>query len=155
MKMRFLLEKRQARPLKGVAGMTLVEVVMALAISSLMVGGIISGYNYCTQASVKVELAQAANAKALERLEQTRSAIWAPDRANPVDELLSTNFPSLSVSLDMPGSGSGGTLAQINTTITNLSSTPPTRSIHVDCIWQYRGTTWVTNSVETIRATDQ
>ena len=135
--------------------MTLVEVVIALAISSLMIGGIISGYNFCTQASVKAELTQAANAKALERLEQTRSAIWAPDRSTPIDQLVSTNFPSLSVTLDMPGSGSNGTLAQISTTITTLASTPPTRSVHVDCIWQFRDASWVTNSVETIRATDQ
>ena len=135
--------------------MTLVEVVIALAISSLMVGGIIAGYNFCTQASVKAELTQAANAKALERLEQTRSAIWAPDRSDPIDQLVSTNFPSLSVTLDMPGSGSNGTLAQINTTITTLASAPPTRSVHVDCIWQFRDASWVTNSVETIRATDQ
>jgi hypothetical protein len=29
------------------------------------------------------------------------------------------------------------------------------RTIHVDCVWQFRGGEWVTNSIETIRAADQ
>ena len=36
--------------------MTLVEVVIALAITGLMVGGIVSGYIYCTASALKAEL---------------------------------------------------------------------------------------------------
>ena len=56
--------------------MTLVEVVIALAITGLTVGGIVAGYIYCTTSAVKAELAQAANARAMERIEETRSAQW-------------------------------------------------------------------------------
>jgi prepilin-type N-terminal cleavage/methylation domain-containing protein len=147
--------RNAAPPLPGCAGMTLVEVVVALAITTILIGGVVSGYNYCTNASIKAELIQAANAKAMERLEETRSAVWAPNRDVPVDQLISTNFPILSVSLDVPGAVSNGTLATIQTTITSLSATPPTRSIHVDAVWQYLDSEWVTNSVETIRAADQ
>ena len=59
-------------PPRGRAGMTLVEVVIALAITGLTVGGIVAGYIYCTTAAVKVELAQAASARAMERIEETR-----------------------------------------------------------------------------------
>jgi type II secretory pathway pseudopilin PulG len=135
--------------------MTLVEVVMALAITGLTVAGIVSGYVYCTTAAVKAELAQAANAKALERIEETRSAIWAPDRASPVDQLVATNFPDLVVTLDLPGTNSAGTSATIQTLITPISSSPPIRRIRVDCIWQFRGVELVTNSIETCRAADQ
>jgi prepilin-type N-terminal cleavage/methylation domain-containing protein len=155
MKTRHSDQKAVRFPPRGRAGMTLVEVVMALAITGLTVAGIVSGYVYCTTAAVKAELAQAANAKALERIEETRSAIWAPDRASPVDQLVATNFPDEVVTLDLPGTNSAGTSATIQTLITPISSSPPIRRIRVDCIWQFRGVELVTNSIETCRAADQ
>jgi Tfp pilus assembly protein PilE len=135
--------------------MTLVEVIIALAITGLTLGGIISGYIYCETSSVKVELVQAASARAMERIEQTRSAQWITTGTTNVDQLVATNFPAESVSLDMPGSGSGGTTATIMTTISQISANPPLKNIQVDCIWQFRGAAWVTNTIETIRAPDQ
>ena len=135
--------------------MTLIEVVIALAIASVMLGGIISGYIYCMSADVKAELMQAGHARAMERIEQARSAVWAPSRAVPQDDLVATNFPDLVVPLDLPGAATNGTLATIQTTIASISDNPPMRMIHVDCVWQYQGVEWVTNSVETIRAPDQ
>jgi hypothetical protein len=72
-----------------------------------------------------------------------------------VDQLVATNFPDEVVSLDMPGTNSGGTLATIQTEIAQISLSPPIRTIHVDCIWQFRGVELITNSIETIRAPDQ
>ena len=77
--------------------MTLVEVVVALAITGLTVGGLITGYIFCMTSSEKDALAMAANTRAMERIEETRSAIWAPTRAQPVDELVATNFPDKTV----------------------------------------------------------
>ena len=135
--------------------MTLVEVVVALAITGLTVGGIVSGYIYCTTSAVKVELVQAASARALERIEQARSAQWDTAGSTNVDQLIATNFPNEVVSLDTPGAGLGGTSATIVTTISQISVTPPIRNIRVDCIWQFRGAEWITNTIETIRAPDQ
>ncbi|HUC84176.1 MAG TPA: hypothetical protein VL970_03210 [Candidatus Acidoferrales bacterium] len=135
--------------------MTLVEAVMALAITALTLGGLVSGYVYCLAANVKAELAQAGAAKATERIEQTRGAVWAPNRAQPQDDLVATNFPDEVVTLDLPGNDTNGTSATIRTLIAPISANPPTRLIHVDCIWQFRGVEWITNSVETIRAPDQ
>ena len=135
--------------------MTLVEVVIALAISVLMVGGIVNGYIYCTTSAIKAELAQAANAHAMQRLEEARSATWNTSSSLAQDQLVATNFPDEVVTLEMPGTNSVGTSATIQTTIAQISSSPPVRTIHVDCVWQFRGTEWVTNSIETIRAADQ
>jgi len=135
--------------------MTLIEVLIALAITGLTLAGIISGYIYCMTSNVKAELMQAAHAKALERIEQTRSAVWAPNRTPPQDDLVVTNFPNLSVTLDMPGDATNGTQATIVTTIASISDNPPLRSVHVDCIWNFQGGEWVTNSIETVRASDQ
>jgi len=142
-------------PPRGRAGMTLVEVVIALALTGLTVGGIVAGYIYCTTAAVKAELYQAASARAMERIEETRSAQWDTSVWPVVDQLVATNFPAEVVSLDMPGSGSGGTSATIATTISQISLSPPIRGIRVDCIWQFRGGAWITNTIETIRAPDQ
>ena len=135
--------------------MTLIEVIVALAITALTVEGIIAGYIYCTTSAVKAELAQAANARAMERIEEARSARWDISSWPAVDQLVATNFPDKVVSLDMPGSGSGGTSATIETTISQISLTPPIRRIRVDCIWQFRGVQLITNTIETIRAPDQ
>jgi type II secretory pathway pseudopilin PulG len=144
------------------AGMTLVEVVIALAIAVLMVTGIVTGYIFCTNSTVKDSLYMAANAKALQRLEETRSAIWAPYRAQPVDQLVPTNFPEEdNVVLDLSASGSQTTTATILTDISQILPSPdlplsaPVRRIRVDCIWLYNGVQLITNEIETCRAPDQ
>jgi len=155
MKTKYSNRKIAQFPPRGRAGMTLVEVVIALAIAGLTLGGIVAGYICCTTAAVKAELFQAAGARAMERIEEARSAQWDTAIWPVVDQLVATNFPNEVVSLDMPGSDSGGTTATIETTISQISLTPPIRRIRVDCIWQFRGTEWITNTIETIRAPDQ
>lgn len=135
--------------------MTLVEVVIALALTGLTVGGVVAGYIYCTTAAIKAELVQAANARAMQRLEETRSAQWDASVWPTLDQLVATNFPDEVVSLDLPGTNSAGTTATIQTTISQISLTPPIRGIRVDCIWQFRGVELITNTIETIRAPDQ
>jgi len=134
--------------------MTLVEVVVALLITGLTVAGIVTGYIFCTTSSVKDSLYMAANARALERIEETRSARWDTSSYPVVDELVTNNFPDISVTLDKSGSGSAIASATLKTTIAPISTTPPVRKIHVDCIWQFKGVDVVT-SIETCRAPDQ
>ena len=135
--------------------MTLVEVVIALAISAMIVGGMVSGYIYCTTSVVKAELAHAASAKAMERLEQTRSAQWHIASSSATNQLVgTTNFPDEVVTLDMPGITNTGTTATIQTTIAQISTNPPLCAVHVDCIWQFQGGGLITNSVESIRAVE-
>jgi hypothetical protein len=135
--------------------MTLIEVVIALAIAGLTIAGIVTGYIYCSTATVKDALYMAANGRALERIEETRMARWDVSSFPVVDELVPTNFPDQpDVILDMSPTGPGTTTATVKTTITPLSSSPPVRIIHVDCIWLFRGVEPITNSIETCRAPD-
>ena len=135
--------------------MTLVEVVVALAIAGLTMGGIVTGYIFCMNSSAKDALAMAANAKAMERIEQTRSAQWDTSTYPAVDQLVATNFPDLVVILDRSVSGSNILSATIKTDISQISVTPPIRRIRVDCVWQFKGVGLVTNTIETCRAPDQ
>jgi type II secretory pathway pseudopilin PulG len=135
--------------------MTLVEVVVALAIAVMMVGGIVEGYIYCTTSAVKAELAQSANAKAMQRIEETRSATWDTSSYPVTNQLVAANFPDEAVTLDLPGTNAGGTSATIQTYISQISINPPLAKIHVDCIWQFQGAELITNSIETIRSPDQ
>jgi type II secretory pathway pseudopilin PulG len=139
--------------------MTLVEVVIALGVAALTIGGIVNGYIYCATSAIKAELAQSANEQALQRIEQVRSAQWDIAVYPAIDQLVATNFPDETNILDLPGTNTAaGTPVLIQTTITNLVPTPlapPMRTVHVDCIWQFRGGDWITNSIETILSPNQ
>jgi hypothetical protein len=155
MKTRLLNKKTVQFPLRrGRAGMTLVEVIIALALTTLTVAGIVTGYIYCSTATVKDALYMAANGRAMERLEETRLARWDVSSYPVVDELQPTNFLPETVTLDTPATNSPLVLATINTQISDVSLSPPVRKIHVDCIWLFRGVEPVTNSIETCRAPD-
>ena len=155
MKLRRLAPRAGRFHLRPQAGMTLIEVVVALAITSLAIAAIINGYNFCTNSAQKAEFYLAANAKAMERVEETRSAMWDTVQFPILDEVVSTNFPIKNVTLEL--SGSGGTIvpATVQTTISQISVNPPLKRIRVDCIWEYRGVQLITNTIETCRAPNQ
>jgi type II secretory pathway pseudopilin PulG len=134
--------------------MTLVEVVIALAITALTVGGIVSGYIYSSNAAMQDSLELAACTQAQARIEQARSAQWDVSAYPAVDQLVASNFPNQMVTLTQLDSPSNTVSATVQTTISQVSVSPPVRLIHVDCIWQYRDYT-MTSSVETMRAPDE
>ena len=135
--------------------MTLVEVVVALAISALAVAGVVSGYVFSAASAEEWALCLAANAKAMERIEQTRSAKWDLSSWPPVDQLAASNFPNQVVTLDLSGSGTAATYATNLTQISLIGTNPPLKRIRVDCIWLFRGSRVFTNTIETCRAPDQ
>ena len=134
--------------------MTLVEVVIAMAITGLAVGGIITGYTFCTTSAERAALALAASARAQERIEEIRSAKWDTAIWPVVDRVVATNFPSKVVILDLSGSGAATAQATIQTGISQISTNPPLKRIRVDCIWKFKGKS-VTNTIETCRAPNQ
>jgi prepilin-type N-terminal cleavage/methylation domain-containing protein len=136
------------------SGMTLIEVVVALVLAGMAVGGIITGYAFCTASAEKASLALAANARAMERIEEIRSAKWDLSSWPTIDQLVATNFPKKVVTLDQSGSGMGTTSATILTEILQVSTNPPLKSIRVNCIWEFKGDN-ITNTIETCRAPDQ
>jgi prepilin-type N-terminal cleavage/methylation domain-containing protein len=136
------------------SGMTLMEVMVALAITGLAVGGIVGGYAFCTTSAEKAALSLAASARAMERLEESRSAKWDLSTWPTVDQLVPTNFPDKVVTLDLSGSGAGATSARILTEIFQISTDPPLKQIRAHCIWTFQGQR-LTNTIETCRAPDQ
>lgn len=142
-------------PSRGRQAMTLVEVVVALAISGLTVAAIVSGYTMCVVGAEKSALSLSASAMASERLEQTRCAAWNTVSWPPVDQLVGSNFPPTMVVLDRAGSGPGATYATNYTTITQVSTNPPLRLVRVDCVWQFNRAVRCTNTIAMCRAPDQ
>jgi prepilin-type N-terminal cleavage/methylation domain-containing protein len=142
-------------PFAAEAGMTLVEVVVALAISALAVAGVVSGYVFSAASAEQWALSLAANAKAMERIEETRSAQWDVSSWPPVDQLVATNFANELVTLDRSGSGTGVIYATNITQISQISTNPPLKRIRVDCVWLFNGSRLLTNTIETCRAPDQ
>jgi hypothetical protein len=138
-------------------GMTLAEVVVALAIASLTVLSLVGGYISSTVAAEKARLSLAANTRALERLEDTHGAIWNVSGWPVVDQLVATNFPAEVVILDLSGQGAGISYGTNYTTISQVSVAPQLRRIRVDCIWKFQSAQFsslCTNTVETLRAPD-
>jgi type II secretory pathway pseudopilin PulG len=136
-------------------GMTLVEVAIALGIAGLGIVAIISGYLFTVVSAEKSALSLAANARAMERIEEIRAAQWDTSLFPPVDELTSTNFPDELVILDVAGTSGAVTYATNRVVISEISSTPPLRRIRVDCTWRFYKGNVFTNTIETCRAADQ
>jgi hypothetical protein len=137
--------------------MTLAEVIVALAVASLTVAGLIGGYVSSMLATEKASLSLAANTRAFERLEDTHGAIWSVSASPVVDQLVATNFPAKLVILDLSGQGTGITYGTNYTTITQVSLAPQLRRVRVDCVWRFQSrqfSTLVTNTVETLRGPD-
>ncbi|MBI2929689.1 MAG: type II secretion system protein [Verrucomicrobia bacterium] len=134
---------------------TLVEVIIALAIMSLMISGIVSGYVVSALRAEWSAFSLAAHSLALQKLEQTRAAKWDPQGWPPVDELVSSNFPVTVDVLDVPISGTNILYATSTTTITTVSTSPPLRSIRVDTVWPFMQRGSFTNTIVTYRAPDQ
>lgn len=133
---------------------TLVEVGLSAVIAAMTIAGIIYGY---TQSSKRAEWSSyslAAQAAAVQRMEQTRACRW--DTETGVDQLISGNFPVQIVLMDLPVIGTNGFYGTNTTTITTISASPPLmRMVRVDCVWRFPITGRLfTNTVATYRSPD-
>lgn len=137
------------------AGLTLVEVVVALSIIGLAAVGIIDAYILAAKRSEWSAYSLAANSLAMQRMEQCRAAKWDPTSFPPRDFLIAGNFPPLVEILDVPVRGTNSVLATNFTLIEFVSNDPPLKKIRVDCVWRFMEGTLQTNRVTTYRAPDQ
>jgi len=120
----------------GIAAFTLAEVVVCIAIVALVFGGIITGY---MQGAYRAEWAGynlAAQALALQQIEQAKTAMWD----NTHNEF--TNIPPQTWAyLDLPVSGTNRVFATNYVQVTtNQVSTSPALYIYmvrVDTVWPY------------------
>jgi len=135
---------------------TLAEVVIAMAITVMSLGGVITGYIIATRQAEWSACSLAAQSLATQRLEQTRAAKWDPRASPPVDEVITNNFPIVPTNiLDMPVSGTNIAYATNFTTISDVTNGGyPLKLIRVDCVWSFREHAF-TNTIATYRAPDQ
>ncbi len=142
------------RPIKwsGAAGFTLEEVVVAMAVAALTIGGVATGYVTKTKRAEWSAYSTAAQTAALQQIEQVRSARWDPLALPATDELVGANFPVTTAKLEL--SGPNATVAYVTnrTTITSLSANPPLKMIRVDSSWSFLARDPFTNSVTTFRS---
>jgi Tfp pilus assembly protein PilV len=146
--------RSSARARKACAGITLTEIVISLAITTLAVGGMVSGYTFSVERAEWSTRSAAAQILADQKLEQTKAARWDPMASPPIDELVSTNFLIEVTALAIPSTSAQGILATNITTISLVSSDPPLKMIRIESIWPFkRGP--VTNTIVTYRSPDQ
>lgn len=141
-------------PQRRATALTLVEVLISMAIGSVLVGTIIYGYVDATRNVEWSSYSMAAQSMALQRVEQVRAAMWDPDGVPPKDEAVATNFPVLALQLDIPSKGTNIVWATNYTTIGWVSSNPPLKWVRVDCVWNFRrgnAYRWFTNTIVTYR----
>lgn len=140
----------------SIGAFTLAEVVVCVAIVALLFGGIITGY---IQGAYRAEWAGynlAAQALAMQQIEQAKSAKWDKD----VNEF--TNLVLLTwATLDLPINGTNKVYATNYVTVTpnQISSTPDVfvQMVKVDTVWPYirKGITlYYTNTVADYYAKD-
>lgn len=145
------IENRSA----GRAGFTLIEVVLATAIAVLLLAGMFQGYNMAGRNAQYAACNTAANASAMQQLEQIISTDWVPSYGKL--QLFSPSLTnSFSVKLCLP-SAQGNVVPCTNyTTVAQISTNPPYAMIQVQCVWTFPGYGGVyTNTVAVIRAPNE
>ena len=138
------------------AGFTLAETLVSMAITAMMVGGIVSGFLQSARQAEWSAYSYAAQSQALRALEQVRAAKWDPQAFPPVDQV--TNFsPSVATVdiLDVPSTGTNVTWCTNRTRVQTISTIPPLREITVETTWRFLNRGVFTNVVRTYRTADQ
>jgi prepilin-type N-terminal cleavage/methylation domain-containing protein len=141
------------RATKPVAGFTLAEVVMAMAILSIVLQGVIYGYMHSSSRAEWNGYSLAAQSLASQGVEQARAAQWLPQMWPTVDELPPTNYTQVDT-LDLPQSGQP-VYATNYISVSTVSLNPPLRQIQASCVWRFASRGLFTNSITTLRAPDQ
>ncbi len=139
----------------GLRGFTLAEVMIALGILGVSLGGILTVYIQSAVCSDWSAHSVSAQMAALSGLEQCRAAKFDPRGSPPTDQLVSTNFPQRIYVLDVGTSVGARTYSTNTTTILTLSTNPPLKMVRVDCTWFYPRKGLFTNSAFTYRAANQ
>lgn len=140
---------------RHVAGITIIEVVLSLAIMGISFGAIILGYVMSARRAEWSAYSLAANSLAMQRLEQSRAAKWDLLTTPITDELVAANFQEQRAELDVPITTDNITYATNFTTISTISANPPLKMVRVDCVWPFKGRGLFTNTLITYRAPDQ
>jgi len=143
---------------RDVLGFTLIEVVIAVSISTMVFAAVIYGYIGANDRSEWSAYSFAAQSLALQATEQARTAQWVPQNWPPIDDLGVTNYTQIGM-LDITLSGAP-VFATNYVSITTITNSPEIRQLRADCVWvlvtRYHGALGpFTNTAVTFRAPDQ
>jgi len=146
------------RSRQGVLGFTLVEVVIAVMISTIVFATVVYAYVGANDRSEWSAYSFAAQSLAHQAIEQARTAKWDPQNYPAYDDLGVTNFTRVEI-LDVPLSGPP-VLATNYVSITTVTNSPEIRQLRADCVWvlvtRYHGAAGpFTNTAVSFRASDQ
>lgn len=158
---------------RRVAAFTLAEVVMAVAIAAMIFGGIITANVHLTQRAEWTGQSLAAQALAIQQLEQARSAVW--DNTLFKNEMTNLNLLGWTYNtntgvgkgysyalLDLPIAGTNYVQATNYVTLTqltNVTGLPAVKlqMLQVETVWRFKafgGPRLHTNTVVTYYAPD-
>jgi type II secretory pathway pseudopilin PulG len=146
------------------AAMTLVEILIALIVLVVIMGGVITGYVQANRMAEFSSMSLAAQSTALQGIEQAIAARWngqsvstntgpgTDDELGCVENWIPTGSTNV---LDIPVSGAEIPVTNY-VTITQISTSPKLRQIRSDAVWTFPFTGEIhTNTVITLRAPDQ
>jgi type II secretory pathway pseudopilin PulG len=158
---------------KAAAGFTLAEVVVSIAIAALLFVGIIGAYIQSGRRAEWSGYSLAAQALAIQQLEQARSAVWDPALTPVKNEITNLNLISWTYAngvgsgyttntLDLPISGTNYVWATNFVSfrlLTNMTGVPgvQVQMIRVDTVWPFfegNATRAYTNTVASYYAPD-
>jgi prepilin-type N-terminal cleavage/methylation domain-containing protein len=124
-------------------GFTLPEVLMCVVVAVIAFAGMITGFVQCSRRAEWAGYSLAAQALAIQAMEQARSARWDVQSAMTtvtVNEL--TNMPLTNVMImDLPVTGTNNVYATNFLTITNVPITSKGISVYmvkVNTVWSFR-----------------
>lgn len=172
--MKLICNIQKAAPSQRRSAFTLAEVVISVFICGLVFSGILRCYTLSAERAQWAGYSMAAQALAIQQLEQARSGVWEPTGGR--NELTNLNLfsrtydtsakamrgYSISV-LDIPISGTNAVPATnfVTVRLVNLNNTtnPPVQVqlVRVDTVWPFRafgGSRLCTNTVVTYAAPD-
>jgi type II secretory pathway pseudopilin PulG len=148
----------------GACAFTLPEVVIGLAIATIVYGGVLLAYVHTAQRAEWSGYSMAAQALSIRQMEEVRAAKWDTQQTPIVDETTNLNTNTVAI-LDIPFSGTNMVYATNYSTVTNvtISTGVSVKMIRVDTVWKFgifrnysMGTNrFFTNSVVTYRSPNQ
>jgi prepilin-type N-terminal cleavage/methylation domain-containing protein len=133
---------------------TLIEVVVALAISVLVMTGMFKGYTMASRRAQFSSYQLAANAMAMQQMESIVAATWVVSGTS-VTNIFSASLTNTQVSaLCLPNSATNLVYATNYATVTQISTNPPYLMVQVSCVWSFMGMGIFTNTVAALRSPD-
>lgn len=152
------INTRFGRRRGSVLGFTLVEVVIAVLISTIVFATVVYAYIGANDRSEWSAYSFAAQSLAHQGIEQARTAKWDPQNYPAYDDLGVTNYTQVEI-LDVPLSGPP-VFATNYISISTVTNSPDIRQLRADCVWvlvtRYHGAAGpFTNTAVSFRASDQ